>query len=194
MPSAFTVDLYEGKKVTFEEFVMKCALALIPMCGEKPDTSIPEKLKPSSHLKEELEEAQQRLVEIKSWDNVKAEKEAEKAYQEVMSWRNKVINKNITVRKRYEGMLAKVQAWIPPTPDHIRLKDFMIKHLKDNIKSDCGYTPDEPVKISGAEYKAQRIAEAQREVNDCIEEYKEDVKRVQESNEWLKALRESLHS
>ena len=27
MPTGYTIDLYEGKEVTFEEFVMKCARA-----------------------------------------------------------------------------------------------------------------------------------------------------------------------
>ena len=194
MPTGYTADLYEGKEVTFEEFVMKCARAfgaLITMRDEPLDAPIPEEFQPSDwHLKE-LEEARQRLAEIQSWDEEQAEQEAKKAYQEAVRRRNEVIARNIQIRQRYEKMLVQVQAWIPPTPDHRGLKNFMIDQLKKSIEFDCSYVPDEPEQLSGAEYKQQQIAKVQRDIEYHTKEYEEEVKRVQE-NEWLRALRESL--
>jgi len=50
MPTGYTLDLYDGKNITFKEFVMKCAGAfgaLISMKDESLDAPIPEHLEPS---------------------------------------------------------------------------------------------------------------------------------------------------
>ena len=56
MPTGYTLELYDGKDITFEEFVLKCARAfgaLINMRDEPRDAPIPERFEPSYyHLKE----------------------------------------------------------------------------------------------------------------------------------------------
>ena len=195
MPTGYTEDLYMGKEVTFEQFAMKCARAfgaLITMREEPLDAPIPEEFEPDNYHLEELEKARQRLAEVESWSEEQAELEAEKAYQEAVRKRNGTIAKNARIRERYEKMLAQVRTWIPPTPDHEELKRFMVEQLQKSIEYDCSYVPDEPKRLSGAEYKQQQIAEARWEVEYHTKEYEEEVKRVQKRNEWLRALRESL--
>ena len=195
MPTGYTMDLYEGKEVTFEEFVMKCARAfgaLISMKDKPLDVPIPEILKPSDyHLREQVI-AWQRLAEVESWDEEQAEREAERAYQEAVYERDKKIIEQASIRRRYEEMLNRVRAWTPPTPDHEGLKQFMIEQLEKSIEFDCSYVPDEPKRLSGAEYKQQQIEKALSDIEYHKREYEEEIKRTHERNEWLNALRESL--
>ena len=187
MPNVYTVIL-EEKEVTFEEFVLRCARGmwqLSMMEGQPLDAPIPQQFQAPE---KELEEARQRLAEIQSWDEEKAEREAEKAYQKAIQERNKIIAQDLQLRQRYEKILAQVQAWIPPTPNHRKLKQFMIEQIEGSIKSDCEYIPEEPKRLSGTEYKKQLIAEVQQQ----IEGYEKKIERIKATNNWLRALRESL--
>ena len=39
-------------------------------------------------------------------------------------------------RERYETMLAEVEAWQPPTPDHEELKRFMADQLRESKRGE----------------------------------------------------------
>lgn len=195
MPTGYTLNLYEGKEETFSEFVMKCARAfgaLIAMRDEPLSALIPEEFEPSGYNLEELEKAQRQLAEIKSWDNARADAEAEKAYQEELQFEKNYIAQKTELRQRYESMLAQVKAWTPPTSDHKELKQFMIQQLESSIDFDCKYTPEEPTCLSGTEYKQLKIKEAERVVKYHTKEHESEVKRAKERTEWTRALRESL--
>ena len=194
MPTGYTLDLYNGKDIAFEEFVLKCARAfgaLIDMRDEPMDAPIPERFEPSDYHLKELEKAKRRLKEIRKWNEEKAEQEAERAYREALKERKEFIKKNKLIRKRYEDMLSKVREWKPPTPDHVDLKKFMIQQLEDSIEFDC-FIPEMPQRLSGEEYREQQIRKALSDIEYHEKEYAEEVNRVCEKNKWLLLLRESL--
>ena len=194
MPTGYTLDLYDGKDITFEEFALRCARAfgaLISMRDEPIDAPIPERFEPSDYHLKELEKAKKRLKEIKKWDEEKTEQEAERAYREALKEREEFIKKNKLIRKRYEDMLSKVQKWKPPTIEHVNLKQFMIQQLVESIEYDC-FIPEMPQRLSGEEYKEQQIKKALSDIDYHEREYAEEVNRVYERNRWLLSLRESL--
>ena len=194
MPTGYTLDLYDGKDITFEEFVLKCARAfgaLIDMRDEPMDAPIPERFEPSDYHLKELEKAKKRLEDVKEWNKEKAEQEAERAYQEALKKREEFVKKNNLIRKRYEDMLSKVQKWKPPTIEHVNLKQFMIQQLVESIEYDC-FIPEMPQRLSGEEYKEQQIKKALSDIDYHEREYAEEVNRVYERNRWLLSLRESL--
>jgi len=194
MPTGYTLDLYDGKNITFKEFVMKCARAfgaLISMKDESLNAPIPEHLEPSDYHLKEIEKAKKRLEEVNRWDEDRAEQEADRVYEKALKKRKEFIKKNSAIRKRYEDMLAKVLKWEPPSSDHENLKQFMIQQLKDSIKFDC-YTPEMPRRLSGEEYKQQEINNALSNIEYHSKEYAEEVDRVQRNNKWLQLLRDSL--
>ena len=41
------------------------------------------------------------------------------------------------LKTKYEKMLVKVKKFIPPTPDHINYKNFMIEQIQTSIDFDC---------------------------------------------------------
>ena len=194
MPTGYTLDLYNGKDIAFEEFVLKCARAfgaLIDMRDEPMDAPIPERFEPSDYHLKELEKAKRRLKEIRKWNEEKAEQEAERAYREALKEREEFIKKNKLIRKRYEDMLSKVQKWKPPTIEHASLKQFMIQQLVESIEFDC-FVPEMPQRLSGEEYREQQIKKALSDIEFHEKEYAKEVNRVHERNKWLLLLRESL--
>jgi hypothetical protein len=194
MPTGYTAEIHDGKGVEFKDFVMECARAfgaLVTMRDDPSHTPIPEEFQPSMWNAKELEKARTRLAEVQSWGEEQSESESQKDYIEVMQRWHKRMIEMAELCLRYEAMLTKVQAWEPPTPDHQGLKDFMIQQLESSIDFDC-YKLDMPHKLSGQDYKIQEIKRAERDIQYHTAEQKEEVKRTQERNAWVRALRESL--
>jgi hypothetical protein len=195
MPTGYTAEIYDGKEVTFKDFVMECARAfgaLITMRDDPSHTAIPEEFLPSMWNADELEKARARLAQVRSWDEEQSESESQKDYSEAMQHWHKRIIEMAELCLRYEAMLAKVQAWEPPTANHQGLKDFMIQQLESSIDFDCCYKLDMPHKLPGGDYKAQQIKAAERDIQYHTAEQKKEVERTQERNAWVRALRESL--
>ena len=89
-------------------------------------------------------------------------------------------------------MLVQIRAWAAPTSDHDGLKKFMISQLEDSIEFDCTWQPEEPKQLSGAEYKAEQLAEAQRDIDYHTKEHAGEIERINRCNEWVCTLRKSL--
>jgi len=185
MPTEYTEDLYKGKNVTFEEFVMKCAEAFeeLTMIDEDGAKEILD-----WHLRE-LENLNKRLSEIKSWNEEQAEQKAKKEYQEAIQ----DFRQNTYICKRYKEMLNQVQKWIPPTSDHEDLKQFMIEQLEKSIEMDCGHNLHEPKCLSGAEYKQEELRKTYDAIKYHRKSFKEIVKQIQRKRDWIYTLEESLH-
>lgn len=63
--------------------------------------------------------------------------QTETAWQGLEDDRKANLRKHQELRKKYESMLVKVEAWNPPTPQHKALKRRMIDELKLSIDHDC---------------------------------------------------------
>jgi hypothetical protein len=98
------------------------------------------------------------------------------------------------LRKAYEAMLKKVQAWKPPTEDHRELKQFMIDQILESIRFDCieTYYSKPTVRLTGSEWFEQRQAELREDIVRHTEGFAEDVARAKNRTEWVRALRTSL--
>lgn len=113
MTTGYTVDMYEGKEVSFPEFATKCARAfgaLVSMREEPLDAPIPEEFKPSSYHVEQLEELRNELEAVKSWDEAHAKVESEKAYRKELQYAENRATWRVGLHQRYESMLKQVEA------------------------------------------------------------------------------------
>ena len=195
MPTGYTADLNNGKQVTFQEFTLKCARAfgaLIEMRDDSLDAPIPDEFRPSNYHLEAIETTKKRLVEVKKWDDVRAETEAKKAFDKEIRSSKKSGEKNYEVGRSYVEMLKKVGNWVPPTKDHEGLKRFMVEQLADSIRADCLHAPTMPKRLSGKQYRAQLIKEARRDIAYHTKEHEAEVQRIGERSEWVRSLRRSL--
>src|SRR4030043_559492 len=107
---------------------MECARAFgacISMKEEPHGEEIPEQFEPNDYHLEKINEAKSRLESLKSMDADTAAKIAFDEYEREIQSRKDRIEKRIALRNKYEAMLAKVSAWVPPSSDHTRMKEFM---------------------------------------------------------------------
>lgn len=196
MPTGYTAKLYEGEEQTFPDFAMTCARAfgaLIEMRDMGLDARIPDEFEPPTYHEKEIRIAKARLATLGEMTPENAARHAKEDYDQAVIAREKAETERNARRERYEAMLADVDKWQPPTEEHQGLKTFMADQLRESIKFDCGmdYWPDLPT-LDGAEWMAQQVAKAERDVAYHTEEHQKELERTESRNAWVRALRESL--
>ena len=107
------------------------------MRDESWDTPIPTKIEPSDYHAKAIVEAQKEFSKYSNMPLKQAEILSKKSYQKELRYYAIYNKKNASLKRKYEAMLAKVNKWTPPTPDHENLKKFMIEQIESSIKFDC---------------------------------------------------------
>jgi len=193
MPIGYTSEIKNG--ISFKTFALNCARAfgaLIHMKGDPHSAPIREDKVSKYHFKE-LEKSKKELNRILSLTVEECEIEAKKEYQEIIDRYNRWEKEELESRKKYEKMLVEVEKWEPPTKDHIKMKNFMIKQIKDSISFDCeGFNRTDPPELTGREWRAKEVDQLEKDVKYHMEEYHKDKERVDCRNKWVKDLMESL--
>lgn len=188
MPTGYTAKVQDGTCEKLQDFIWSCACAFIPYY-DSPDYI--------KYYQDELDKAKFRLKELLDMTRKQAIKFSEKRKQEIIRQSTKTIAEKNKQYERYCSMLNQIKFWEPPTPEHVELKEFMIKQLTDSIKYDCN-----------CEYEVQHIDKARhadklyywdRAVDDTtrdIEYYKRRLhakqKNVSYFNKWKNDLANSV--
>lgn len=194
MPTGYTAALYDGKDQTFPEFAMNCARAFgaLVELRDSPEAEIPDEFEPSDYHVKAMAKAEKRLAEAKGWTDATAMQEADADYMGKLKRWQEARDEREGIKERYTAMIAEVEGWEPPTPDHRQFKDFMLSQLREALRFDCGFSLDEPQRQTGAEFRQAQIDSAWRDLKRHRDGYDEDVKRARERTEWVGALRDSL--
>jgi hypothetical protein len=191
MPTGYTARIGEG--ATFEEFVWECARAFganVEMRDEPSSVPVRE-YAPSRYHIESLEKAMRRVEAAADMDLAVAELRARADYDSALHrWREAAAHKK-QLRAKYEAVMAKVQAWEPPTPEHVDLKRFMTEQIGTSIDFDCHAYP-EPVRESAAEWLTRERESAARDVEYHQRGLAEEALRVERSNRWNRELANSV--
>lgn len=197
MATGYTHDVAEGKVTEFDEFALRCARgmgALILMRDSAKDAPIP-KFEPSEYTEKRLAEAQANLATVEAWslDEAEAAQAGERA--EKIKARDRYESERNAHADRYRAMIAKVEAWTPPTPDHQGLKDFMLSQLAESLEFDCsplGDYFDPAPELDAEQYRLRQIVKAAKALASAATAWDEEVQRTEDRNRWVRQLRESL--
>lgn len=196
MPTGYTAPLYEGKDITFAEFVMQCARAmgvLVTMRDDPMDAPIPETFQPSDYHTKQLKRLMKELERVSKWTDEQAEREAKKAYNRDRKYYVETLITRNERYVRYAAMLKQVKDWRPPTIDHMKFKEFMIEQLEGSIVHDCtGYPIELPVKQTGLDYQTARLSHINRDVDYHSCEEAAEIERAASRTDWIQQLRDSL--
>lgn len=196
MPSGYTADIYEGKKVSGKNFIMKCARAFgatVMMKDDPLEKEIPE-FQPSTYHLDSVERAKKSLVKYENMSLEEAEKLCEQQYLSEVERVNKIIKEKEELRSRYEKTLNEVKEWTPPTNEHIELKKYAIDQLEQSIKFDCNvsYYLNPVHRESPEEYLESMIKSCKKDIIYHTKEYQAEIKRIKERNKWVNDLKDSL--
>lgn len=198
MPTGYTADI--AKDITFKQFVMRCARgigALVTMRDEPWDAEIPERFEPSDYHQKKLEETHAELDRLNAMSVAELIEASTADYRTQLQSYRDYIAKEADLSAKYEAMLAKVNAWTPPTSDHVGMKDFMIEQITRSIKFDCGstYWHEQIFALkheTHEEWKAKSVAKLQKDLAYHEDEHRKEVERTAARSAWVKALRSSL--
>lgn len=196
MPSGLTSKIYEGKPITMEEYILKCARqfgGFMHMRDEDYNAPfIPRKVD-LAYFDNNIARAKEQLEHYKSLTVEEVEQEVEEDYKFALDRHHDRVNKSLEILKRYDSMLEKVIAWEPPTAEHLNLKDFAIKQIQESIEWDCDIVKmSYPVKESADVWLKNSIDGAQRTLDHYIKRKEEEIKNVESANKWVYDLLESL--
>lgn len=196
MPSGYTHKLYAGEDQSPRDFILGCARAFgATIMQRDDDPNDPPKLREhNNHCAEMAEDFRARLVEAQDWTDDEADSAAAASYAEALAAWQESQAKSRARRARYQHMLDEIAKWTPPTLDHIALKEFMVKQLRESIDFDCDDRLGAPARLTGQEFKAKRI-ELLARMTESYEKYaREETERVNGANAWITALYQSLDS
>lgn len=196
MPTGYTAAIKDG--ISFKTYAMNCARAF-GACIELRDEPgggerIPEAFAPSDYHAKALEKARAELLALDSMTPDQCERAAAKAYYDAETNRVMRLDEIAAQRAAYDAMLAKVQAWTPPTSDHAGLHNFMATQIIESIRFDCdGDYYDKPTeRMTGEQWAAKERERLTRDVAYHEREHAAEVKRAADRTAWVSALRDSL--
>lgn len=196
MPTGYTHEVQTGAITEFRDFAMRCARnfgALVTMRDDAPDAEIPAKFEPSTKFYDEMENSA--LVRL-DWLNSASPSELDRKWRadqdEAAKQHANYKAQAELERGRYEAMLAKVDAWKPPTHEHTGLKKFMQDQLRESIRFDCDGC-DELIKSERfADWFERSVRQARRDIDYAREERRKEIERTDARNKWIQDLRDSL--
>ncbi len=196
MPSVYTELIQEG--CSFNEFVMKCARAMgacVMMRDDPVSTPIPERFAPTDYYAMKLDESKKELSRLKEMSQEEAEDEAKNQFQTELKHLEERMEKNRQIYNKYNVMLQKIDRWIPPTEDHLGLKDFMKSQVKESMDFDCDaryYTNIVVENLTGESWRSKNINKLLGEIDYYYIENQKELTRVEARNVWVKQLRNSI--
>ena len=189
----------EKENCTITEFALRCARSFgvcIDMRELPFDTPVPERFELESHYQEDIDKAVAKYEAFMALSDEEKAAELERKYNKTVAeyseHEKKENARRRVLRQRYESMLEKIKKWQPPTPEHVNIRDFMIRQVQDSIASDC---KEYIARIGSREEWLDvnaHINLLKRNIDMEKEFYKKALKHTEECNKWLSDLRESL--
>lgn len=196
MPTGYTAAIKDG--ISFEKFAMDCARAFgacvtlrdEPGGGE----NIPFVFEPSDYHAKALQAARDAMAEFLAMTPEQHERAAAKEWDDAETSRLIRLQEKRATRAAYEAMLAKVQAWKPPTPEHAELHSFMATQIIQSISFDCdeAYCAVPALRRTGAEWAEHRKELLTQDIEYHEREHAAEVHRAASRTAWVRALRDSL--
>jgi hypothetical protein len=193
MPTGYTSIIDDDETVTFERFVWRCARGmgtLLAMRDSDMDAPIPERFEPYDYYAKALADDEAKLAELRAMTPAQIESAAQREQATQRDFEVEYEAKKAKVAARYAAMATLVGAWHPPSPDHVRFKDFMLEQLQTGKPWD-GQHDAAPV-LQPGDWHAAQLKRAEVRVADARKSYNDEIERTRQNNEWLAKLRASV--
>ncbi len=197
MPTGYTHPVADGRVRDLRAFVMDCARAF-GACVTLRDQAgggdkIPDEFKPSAYYAESAAKDRARMAEVEAMSAADADDAARAEHAAAIESRRASIERYEIEDARMKAMLAEVDRWTPPTPEHRELKKFMQQQLRDSLHGDMRpYMGAEPVRLSAAAWRESTLIRLRDSIRRDDEEQAKENARSAGRTSWVKALRDSF--
>ena len=123
-------------------------------------------------------------------------------------WRDKtanakqILDRYLQSNQKYLKIRKEIEEWIPPTKEHIELKQFALKQIDISMckKTDIEFYKkrmNEELNLSDAEvkrYLSENISLYEQETIEAYQAWQEQVKQAEERTLWMKQFLKSLEN
>jgi len=187
MTTGYICIIEEKLDVTLRDFVLRCAHAFGPVAHQR-DEGLDSPLRAPEmdpDVAKDLTRAEARLREAEGMTLAQAEVLAEAQFAAAKKWAQEIEWSRAATGSRYRAMLAKVEAWNPPTPDHQGLKDFMVEQIRGSMSD---YVPPDPLRVSAEAWLAAAVESASEDVTRLRVRLAKEEKNVAFAKAWIEAL------
>ena len=198
MPTGYTADVQSGKVTEFSDFALQCARAMGACISQRDEGYGPPELEEQSNYYEDrVKEATREKDKLDAMSMSEAIEEFTKESEAQIKRCREGIEEKQKQKERYESMIAKVEAWTPPSSEHVGLKEFMLSQLRDSIGFDCsGRYYEDALRDLQSKTPEDWLEQQKEAVNRNLEYYtnslKKESERVEGRNLWKTQLFESL--
>ena len=203
MPTGYTAGILDGEIKTFPQFAKNClrAFGATMHMRDEPLEKEYEPRMPSDYYSKNISEKKAQILEYKTLSDKEIIAKEKQRLEESKSYHLKSIETAKANKKKLIKMLKKAREFIPPTPEHDEFKKFMIDQLESTISFDCctKYHDEALIQIKSTlsnldatELRKQLIAETEKSLAYYVEEEAKEIKRCNDSNEWVNQVFESL--
>jgi len=193
MPTGYTAGIEDGTMTDFRSFALTCARAFgaTIMQRDDPLDEAPKLQSASTYHDEQAAAAWARLNSVLGMTPAACEEAA--AAEHAGRWADhaRYVAARAEKLARYAAMRREVDAWAPPTPQHAELKAFMLQQIEVSTEGH-DYELPEPVRKTGAEWRAAVIARAKTDIAYHEREARNERDRTTGRNAWIEALYASL--
>jgi len=194
MPNGYTHNISKG--ITFKEFALDCSRAfgaLIHMRDMPHDAEIPDEIKPNiEYYDKNIDDSKKELDKISKMSIDEKKKIFNTYLRKVKKENEKRVEETNSLKEKYVNILEKVKSWMPPTKDHIGLKDFMIKQITSSIDFDCDRIYQETVFESCEEYFEEKVNSCKHNIEFYTKGKEKEIDGCKKRTEWIQALKKSL--
>lgn len=197
MPTGYTADISKG--ITFEQFILNCARAFGACISLRDEPgggeAIPASFEASDYHPNAIVKERAIILELTGLTDEQCELRAQQAYDDALAFNAGERERMGQLLARYAAMKDQALAWVPPSSEHKRLKDFMLEQLDSSINFDCDtsyYDNNKPTRMTGAEWRADRISNAFSSIEYHTKGHADEIASTHNRNEWVRLLRESL--
>jgi hypothetical protein len=192
MPTGYTAGIEDGKITTLADYALLCARAFgaTIMQRDDPTADLPKLRAEESHHAKELAKSVRHLAIIEAMTEGDTEAAAKAEYTKANREYEESSAKRREELARYDALRKQVNAWQPPTPDHVELKKFMLQQIE--VSTQRWYTPKPPKKHTGAEWRQEQIASTTWSINYHTEGKAKEEERNAGANDWIRALYKSV--
>lgn len=196
MPTGYTSGIERG--ITFEQFIMDCARAFdfCMLIRDEPGggEAIPLVFEPDPYHFQSVKRLTRELEELQAMSYDDAHMAAAKEWEDNELYRKNMMDECTSLRISYNEMLLKVDEWVPPTPQHVKLKRFMRDQIELSMPADCVVEFYQQVtpRIEGSRWRTLRMKQKHEELVRHTKDYQRAVENAERSTAWVRALRESI--
>lgn len=203
MPTGYTAGILDGKIKDFKQFAKLCMRnfgATIHMRDDEMSAEYVPREPSDYHLKA-IKEANKLLADSQSLSDDEIINLRKSELLRDQGYHKEAIVKAEKNADNLKTFLDEARKYNPPTEDHSGIKVFMIDQIIQTINFDCG-TSYHAEKILAIENelenlsaKSVRLSMKEKAVKDLRyheDEYDKDLRRCQESNEWVRRFLSSL--